>query len=123
MESEPAIERHIRVKDSDTTAVELLATHTGLSKSRIKDAMSKGAVWVIETGRKHQIRKHLSAIGYPVAGDRQYGSDDRSGIQLAATSLGFRCPVSGNPVTYELPAALHPKTQSGSGYPRRPRSR
>ena len=28
----------------------------------------------IETGRKHQIRRHLSSAGYPIIGDRLYGS-------------------------------------------------
>ena len=29
------------------------------------------------TGRQHQIRVHLSAVGCPVVGDKLYGSDDR----------------------------------------------
>jgi hypothetical protein len=32
--------------DDPTTACELLASHTGLPKGRIKDAMTKGAVWL-----------------------------------------------------------------------------
>jgi 23S rRNA pseudouridine1911/1915/1917 synthase len=38
-------------------------------------AATDAAAWVqlkIDTGRTHQIRKHLSAIGHPVLGDRQY---------------------------------------------------
>lgn len=62
----------------------------------------------IETGRKHQIRVHLSAIGHPIIGDRQYGSEDKSGIQLAATRLGFHHPTSGERVTYTLPPEQEP---------------
>tara|TARA_B110000285_G_scaffold158032_1_gene176336 strand:+ start:1099 stop:1923 length:825 start_codon:yes stop_codon:yes gene_type:complete len=47
----------------------------------------------IETGRKHQIRQHLASIDHPVVGDRQYGSKDMQGIQLAAVELGFESPV------------------------------
>jgi tRNA pseudouridine32 synthase/23S rRNA pseudouridine746 synthase len=52
----------------------------------------------IETGRKHQIRKHLSGIGHPVVGDRLYGSGDSiDNLKLTAASLKFICPVkSGN---------------------------
>lgn len=62
----------------------------------------------IETGRKHQIRQHLSAIGHPIIGDRLYGSTDPNGIQLASVALGFR-DFEGKFVRYELPEELHPK--------------
>jgi 23S rRNA pseudouridine1911/1915/1917 synthase len=50
-----------------------------------------------ETGRTHQIRVHLSAIGYPVFGDRVYGarSDRLPRLFLHACRLGFKLPASG----------------------------
>ena len=50
-----------------------------------------------ETGRTHQIRVHLSAIGYPVVGDRVYGarSDSLPRLFLHACRLGFKLPSSG----------------------------
>jgi len=50
-----------------------------------------------ETGRTHQIRVHLSAIGYPVFGDRVYGSrsDSLPRLFLHAGCLGFRLPATG----------------------------
>ena len=56
---------------------------------------------VLETGRTHQIRVHMAAIGYPVAGDRQYGVPRRYGLRrqfLHATRLAFEHPVSGEPL-------------------------
>jgi tRNA pseudouridine32 synthase/23S rRNA pseudouridine746 synthase len=42
----------------------------------------------IETGRKHQIRQHLSGIGYPVVGDRLYGSrSSEEDLQLTCVYL------------------------------------
>jgi len=63
-----------------------------------------------ETGRTHQIRVHLAAIGYPVVGDPVYGvkSAYLSRQFLHACRLGFRLPSTGEYVefTSELPADL-----------------
>jgi 23S rRNA pseudouridine1911/1915/1917 synthase len=61
----------------------------------------------LETGRTHQVRVHLQAIGHPVAGDPEYGTAGRFGLQrqfLHAARLGFDHPVSGERV--ELRSAL-----------------
>lgn len=52
---------------------------------------------VLETGRTHQIRVHMAAIGHPVCGDRQYGGTGRYGLErqfLHAQRLAFEHPVS-----------------------------
>ena len=63
-----------------------------------------------ETGRTHQIRVHLKAIGYPVVGDATYGvkSDHLSRQFLHACRLGFKLPSTGEYVefTSELPPDL-----------------
>jgi 23S rRNA pseudouridine1911/1915/1917 synthase len=61
----------------------------------------------LETGRTHQIRAHLAAIGHPVVGDPQYGgsaSGRRVGLErqfLHASSLMFRHPTGGEWVRCE----------------------
>ena len=61
----------------------------------------------INTGRKHQIRRHLSEIGFPVVGDRLYGrKEDRLDLQLAATQLAFESPIDSENRTYRLPGEL-----------------
>jgi len=63
-----------------------------------------------ETGRTHQIRVHLSAIGYPVVGDPMYGVKSLylSRQFMHASRLGFKLPSSGEYVefTSELPPDL-----------------
>jgi len=57
----------------------------------------------IETGRKHQIRKHLSGIGFSVVGDRLYGSrNNQKDLQLTAVSLKFNCPVTTKAYHFKL---------------------
>ena len=57
----------------------------------------------IETGRKHQIRRHLSAIGHPIVGDSIYGTpDNAAGLLLVATALCFTCPFTGLKKRFEI---------------------
>ncbi|MFP5385148.1 MAG: RluA family pseudouridine synthase [Bacteriovoracia bacterium] len=48
----------------------------------------------IDTGRLHQIRRHLDFIGHPVMGDPKYGrgNKNKKGLQLLASSLSFEDP-------------------------------
>jgi 23S rRNA pseudouridine1911/1915/1917 synthase len=63
-----------------------------------------------ETGRTHQIRVHLSAIGHPILGDRTYGGggDDAARVGLSrpflhAWRLRFQNPVTGEQISLEDP--------------------
>ncbi len=60
----------------------------------------------LETGRHHQIRCQLSAIGSPIKGDLKYGfprSNKDAGIHLHARKIEFIHPVSNNPIAIEAP--------------------
>ena len=56
-----------------------------------------------ETGRTHQIRVHLAAIGYPVVGDKVYGvkSAHLSRQFIHASRLGFKLPSTGEYAEFE----------------------
>ncbi len=65
-----------------------------------------------ETGRTHQIRVHMKALGCPVAGDELYGPTGGKKVSprlfLHAAKLGFKHPTTGELVSFEspLPAEL-----------------
>lgn len=69
----------------------VLAEHDGLSLLEIRP----------QTGRTHQLRVQLSSRGFPIYGDRKYGSRFAFGnaIALHARSLTFLHPIRQEPVT------------------------
>jgi 23S rRNA pseudouridine1911/1915/1917 synthase len=76
----------------------------------------------LETGRTHQIRAHMEAIGHPVAGDPEYGRPGLLGLErqfLHAARLAFDHPVTGERVDVvsrlpaDLAAALERAARSG----------
>jgi 23S rRNA pseudouridine1911/1915/1917 synthase len=66
----------------------------------------------LDTGRTHQIRVHMQAIGHPVCGDPEYGTPGLLGLErqfLHATRLSFEHPITGASVDVSspLPDDLH----------------
>jgi len=66
---------------------------------------------VPRTGRTHQLRVHMTALGHPLLGDPTYGGHkvraleelEMPRVMLHAKTLGFRHPVTGRPMTFTAP--------------------
>ena len=73
---------------------ERLAFREGLSLLRIQ----------LKTGRSHQIRVQFASRGFPLVGDKKYGSTVRdAGLALWSTRLSLPHPGSGETLSAELP--------------------
>jgi 23S rRNA pseudouridine1911/1915/1917 synthase len=86
----------------------LEAGREATTRYRVREELPGGsALLEVEpvTGRTHQIRVHLAAIGHPIVGDAVYGkSSPLIGRQfLHAWKLAFRMPLSGREVEFESP--------------------
>ncbi len=71
----------------------------------------------LKTGRHHQIRSQLSAIGCPIKGDLKYGfprSNPDAGIHLHARSLSLKHPVRQNQLQFIAPTPPDPLWNSVS---------
>lgn len=83
-------------------------THYEIMQSVVSDRF--GALNLLkiqlETGRKHQIRIHLSSIGHPILGDKTYGIENKilkgNGLYLHAHRLVFQHPISGKPLEVKV---------------------
>lgn len=79
-------------------------------RERLEAARATLVEVTLETGRTHQIRVHMSAIGHPVIGDSRYGGANPLLERpfLHAWSLSLAHPLSGEPLSWEseLPEEL-----------------
>jgi len=79
------------------------------------------------TGRKHQIRAHLSEFGHPIVGDAKYGAPEIGEKRLAlhAKSLAFRHPITRALLTFnsEVPGYFNRLLRSQNSAPKPNRSR
>ena len=66
----------------------------------------------LETGRKNQIRVHMSELGHPVIGDERYGSECNplGRLALHAFKLCFYHPITGELMQFETPYPANFKT-------------
>ena len=80
-----------KVSHSDFTVIETVISPTFEALNLVKIHP--------KTGRKHQIRKHLSSLGNPILGDKEYGlqgfEHKGKGLYLHAYSLRFTHPFTG----------------------------
>jgi 23S rRNA pseudouridine1911/1915/1917 synthase len=97
-------DRRVRTRMSTDTDVPRAArTHFELERALAGYALLRVT---LETGRTHQIRVHLQAIGHPVAGDPEYGKPGALGLDrqfLHAARLAFVHPVTGEAVDVSSP--------------------
>ncbi len=115
---EAPIGRHPRVRTRmavDGVGAREARTHFTLERRLAETSLLRLR---LDTGRTHQIRVHLQAIGHPVCGDPEYGTGDRDstlGLErqfLHAVRLAFAHPITGerlelsSPLPDDLRAAL-----------------
>jgi 23S rRNA pseudouridine1911/1915/1917 synthase len=97
-------DRRVRVRMStDTDQPRTAVTHFEVCEALASSTLLKVR---LETGRTHQIRVHLQAIGHPVCGDPEYGHAGLFGLErqfLHAARLAFVHPVTGDPLELESP--------------------
>jgi 23S rRNA pseudouridine1911/1915/1917 synthase len=100
-----------QVKTNEETIREPVDGQAARTSLRVLDRqpMASHIQLKIDTGRTHQIRKHMALLRHPVAGDKRYGGSTRQDKALMeiprqmlhARSLRFKHPRTGKPVRVE----------------------
>ena len=95
--------RHRTRVSTDTDEPREAVTHFAIAQ-----ALPEATLLVVrlQTGRTHQIRAHLKAIGHPVAGDPDYGGEGAFGLErqfLHAARLAFEHPITGEAIERSSP--------------------
>jgi tRNA pseudouridine32 synthase/23S rRNA pseudouridine746 synthase len=91
-------------KPNAQTEIELLETHGTHGRYRLRPL----------TGKRHQLRVHMAALGLPIVGDRIYpdllpqgGDKVDNPLRLLAESIAFRDPVTGENRSFASRQQLH----------------
>ena len=94
---------HNRLKNTITAEGKPAVTHYEV-RERLHNAAE--LLFRLETGRTHQIRVHMAALGHPLLNDPVYGRTDPRfslpGQALHAWRLSFRHPRSGRDMTFQV---------------------
>jgi len=87
--------------------------HTGIEWIETQGAYARYRLRPL-TGRRHQLRVHMAALGLPILGDRIYptlraqGGDERDNpLRLLAQSIAFCDPVTGEDRSFSTRLKLH----------------
>lgn len=94
---------HLRVHSTNDESVgQLAVTHYRVIQSRGRYALIDVEIF---TGKKNQIRVHMSEMGCPIAGDMKYGAETNPlrRLMLHNYRLAFIHPVSGELMRFSLP--------------------
>lgn len=93
------------------TVVEGKSARTLYQSLQVVDSVKNDFISLVKlspiTGRKHQIRIHLSSLRRPIVGDKLYGEKGNvlknKGLFLSATSLKFEHPKTGGALSFNTP--------------------
>jgi 23S rRNA pseudouridine955/2504/2580 synthase len=108
----PQGEKRVMVREDGMASHTIFTLQKGWTEFTLLEAQLK-------TGRTHQIRVHLSHLGFPIAGDDKYGDFARNkelmkqGLKrmfLHAHSIAFKHPLTAEPMSITAP--LPPELQS-----------
>lgn len=99
-------------KGSSHQAIQNKSAHTNYQVLRTVSSLKNEYLSLVRlhpiTGRTHQLRIHLSELGFPILGDQLYGKEGEilkgKGLFLCAVGLKFLHPITDEKMDFQLPA-------------------